>query len=339
MNRLCFSVIMPCYNSERYVSDSINSVINQTYTNWELILVNDGSTDNTLDLINEYAANDERIKVFSKENGGYATAVNFGLDNISGDYFLFLGSDDRLGEDLFERLFEQIELLEKFPDMIAFRTRYVFNGSVGGLDKYTNFDSVAFNECKIKEFIEKDPVNSDIFSIRDTSRCYKRELLGDTRYFGKTGMDADGIFSMLICHKANSFLNVPVDGYFWTLRSDSVSATPSLKKHLDRIANWHAFFEFIAENYEDEITETEKKYLSGSSSFIVELALLPKLAIKYRKYIKSEAKFSKEMALKFKVKPHRFLAFVSTAPIIFSVIYTVKIFFERLFGKSSSSDK
>ncbi len=323
MRKCVFSVIMPCYNSEAYVSNAIESIVNQTYPEWELVAVNDGSTDNTLNILNQYAEKDERIKVFSKENGGYATAVNFGLDRISGDYFLFLGSDDRLGTDLFEKLFEQIEKLSKFPDMIAFRTRLVKDGTVGDVEKYTRFDSVKLNECTIKEFIENDPVNSAIFSMRDTSRCYKKELLGEIRYFGKSGMDADGIFSMLICHKANSFLNVPIDGYYWTLRSDSVSASPSLAKQLDRISNWHGFFAIISERYSNEITETEKDYLCSSSHFIVELSLNPKTAKAYRKFIKNEAKFNVETARRFNVKSHRLLPLVAKFPVLCSRIFTL----------------
>lgn len=81
---ISFSVIMPCYNSEDYVRNALDSVVNQTYKNWELIAVNDGSTDHTLEILNEYASADQRVKVFSKENGGYTSAVNFGLEKVGG---------------------------------------------------------------------------------------------------------------------------------------------------------------------------------------------------------------------------------------------------------------
>ena len=64
---------MPCYNSELWVKNALDSIKNQTYPHWELIVVNDGSKDNTPDILNEYAESDERIKVFSKENGGYVS--------------------------------------------------------------------------------------------------------------------------------------------------------------------------------------------------------------------------------------------------------------------------
>lgn len=324
MNTPKFSIIMPCYNSEDYVCSAIKSIMNQSYQNWELVIVNDGSYDKTLNIINDYAQKDDRIKVFSKENGGYATAVNYGLNNIRGDYFLFLGSDDRLSEDLFEKIVEQIDTLDTFPDMIAFRTRLVVDGVVGEIEKLTKFSAVAYNECKIKEFIEKDRVNSAIFSIRDTSRCYSRKILGDTRYFGKTGMDADGIFSMLICHKAHSFLNVPVDGYFWTLRSNSVSASSSINKLIDRISNWHEFFEIISKYYANDITETEKQYLGITSNYIVNLCKNPKNAMKHRKFVKNEAKFINGIARYFNAKVNHNLSFIAKSPVVFSIIQWVK---------------
>lgn len=320
MRNCVFSIIMPCYNSENYVVNAIESIVKQTYPEWELIIINDGSCDDTLKIVMNFAEKDERIKVFSKENGGYASAVNMGLDKISGDYFLFLGSDDYLAIDLLERIYEHIKDVNTFPDMIAFRTRVVNSGIVGDIDKYTRFKSVRFSNCKLKEFIKRSPQYSAIFSCRDTSKCYKRELLGQLRYFGKTGIDADGIFSMLMSHRANSFLNVPVDGYYWNIRHDSVSANISLEKRIDIITNWKRFFvEELIENYEEEITETEKKYLRVWSRRITELASTTKSAIKYRRFIKENALLCRMVAKRLQVKMPFFFNIVSRTPILFSL--------------------
>lgn len=88
------SIIVPVYNSSLYLDECILSILNQDYSNFELILVDDGSTDNSLDRCYFYAAKDKRIKVFHKENGGVSSARNFGLDVSTGDYILFVDSDD-----------------------------------------------------------------------------------------------------------------------------------------------------------------------------------------------------------------------------------------------------
>ena len=102
-----FSIIMPCYNSESYVDSAVQSIIGQTYDNWELIAINDGSTDRTPEILNNYAEKDARIRVLSKDNGGYCSAVNMGLDYVSGTYFMFIGSDDGLSKSALESIFDK----------------------------------------------------------------------------------------------------------------------------------------------------------------------------------------------------------------------------------------
>ena len=88
------SVIIPVYNVEKYLKRCLDSVINQTYKNLEIILVDDGSTDNSGKICDEYAKNDKRIIVIHKENGGVSVARNIGLDICTGDYVNFIDSDD-----------------------------------------------------------------------------------------------------------------------------------------------------------------------------------------------------------------------------------------------------
>ena len=102
------SVIIPVYNSEPYLRKCLDSVVNQTYRNLEILLVDDGSTDNSGRICNEYAAKDNRIKVFRKDNGGVSSARNIGLKNFTGDYLGFVDSDDWLEPDMYEILYNAI---------------------------------------------------------------------------------------------------------------------------------------------------------------------------------------------------------------------------------------
>lgn len=93
------SIIVPCYNSEKYIEECIKSLIQQTYENLECILVNDGSKDNTLELINFFGAKDSRIRVFTQENSGPSAARNKGIDNANGEFLFFLDQDDILNNN------------------------------------------------------------------------------------------------------------------------------------------------------------------------------------------------------------------------------------------------
>lgn len=100
-----YSIIIPIYNAEKYLNKCLDSVVNQTYTNYEVIIVNDGSTDNSLSIIKEYTK-DKRFKVYSKKNDGVSDARNYGLKYVTGDYICFLNSDDFLDKDLLLKLSE-----------------------------------------------------------------------------------------------------------------------------------------------------------------------------------------------------------------------------------------
>lgn len=90
------SVIIPCYNVEKYIETCLESVLSQTYLNWEAVIVDDGSTDRTGVIADNYSSSDDRFRVFHKSNGGLADARNFGLSRATGEYLLFLDSDDFL---------------------------------------------------------------------------------------------------------------------------------------------------------------------------------------------------------------------------------------------------
>lgn len=116
------SVVMPVYNAERFLRYSIDSVLSQTYVDFELILVNDCSKDNSLMIMREYEQKDSRVKVFSNEqNRGVSYTRNFGVENASGEYIAFLDSDDMWTSD---KLQKQFELIDKYPD-----TDICFSGS------------------------------------------------------------------------------------------------------------------------------------------------------------------------------------------------------------------
>ena len=104
------SVITPCYNGEKYVSKTIESVLAQTYNKWEMLIIDDGSTDNSAKIIQEYCKNDSRIKLIQQPNGGSAKARNHGIREANGQYIALLDSDDLWEKDFLE---EQIKFMKE----------------------------------------------------------------------------------------------------------------------------------------------------------------------------------------------------------------------------------
>lgn len=99
------SIIVPVYNVENYLDDCIRSIVMQTFTDWELLLIDDGSTDSSPLIAKDWKNKDERIKYFRKENGGVSTARNFGIDHARGEYIMFVDSDDICSTDILKSLF------------------------------------------------------------------------------------------------------------------------------------------------------------------------------------------------------------------------------------------
>jgi hypothetical protein len=102
------SVIIPCYNQAHFLPDALNSILSQTYENWECIIINDGSPDNTEEVALEWSSKDSRFIYLKKENGGLSSARNAGLKNITGQYIQFLDADDVINKDKFELQINQL---------------------------------------------------------------------------------------------------------------------------------------------------------------------------------------------------------------------------------------
>lgn len=119
------SIIIPVYNIEKYLSRCIESVLDQTYQNLEAIFVNDGSTDNSLKILEEYQKKDKRIKIINKENAGSGAARNDGIEQSKGEYLAFLDSDDWYEKDFLERLYKNLK--ENNSEIAMCNPKMVYN--------------------------------------------------------------------------------------------------------------------------------------------------------------------------------------------------------------------
>lgn len=133
-----FSVIIPAYNCAGTIKNAVDSVLSQSYDNFELIIVNDGSTDSTTDVLNEISISDGRVKTFYQKNSGPAEARNFGIENSTGDYILFLDSDDCFNSGAFERINGYLN--GNKTQMLIFGFSQIFTDS--GKRKDYRFDSM-----------------------------------------------------------------------------------------------------------------------------------------------------------------------------------------------------
>lgn len=140
------SVIIPVYNTEKYVGQCIQSILEQNFIDFELLLIDDGSTDRSSKICDEYAQKDERVKVFHKENGGVSAARNLGLDEARGEWVVFVDADDYVETDYFRRLLtkvdESIDLVITFPNVILRNESHRINHYPNGVVASDNFENL-----------------------------------------------------------------------------------------------------------------------------------------------------------------------------------------------------
>ena len=222
------SIIVPVYQVEKYIRQCIDSILAQTFTDFELILVDDGSKDNSGKICDEYAEKDKRIRVIHKENDGLSDARNKGLDNASGNYFMFVDSDDYIAPNMAECLYKKIS--EAKADIAACNYRYVFED--GKKDFSTENKAEVINANEIF-YNRKNERNYGFWTIA-CNKLYKREKFKSLRFrFGKYHEDefwANDIYQMDI--KA---VTISESLYYYRQRGNSIMGNKNIRKCFDII--------------------------------------------------------------------------------------------------------
>ena len=181
------SIIVPVYNAEKDLHRCIDSIIAQTFTDWELFLIDDGSKDSSGVICDEYATKDNRILVIHKENGGVSSARNLGLDNAKGEYITFVDADDWIKPQYLEHLFGSIE---KSDLVIAYATIYREEEHIGEEEYYP---SHVVTEENFSVLFEE---NALIWHTSPWGKLYRRRLIqnADLKFVENVHIGEDAIF-------------------------------------------------------------------------------------------------------------------------------------------------
>lgn len=178
-NQPLISTIMPVYNCEMYLSESIESVISQNYKNWELIIIDDGSIDHTSKIIDNYASKDSRIKAFHKKNEGVSMARNFALNRINGKYVTFIDGDDVYHTNRLEKM---LRVFEQHPNCdIVFSKHKEFKGELN-TDYIIDSKRVEMRDDNILEDIFSDSEKQFMCNIMLKTEIAKKEKFVPLRF-------------------------------------------------------------------------------------------------------------------------------------------------------------
>jgi len=285
-----FSVILPIYNVEKYLAECVESVLKQTFGDYELILVDDGSKDSSGKICDEYAQRDSRIRVIHKENGGASDSRNVGLKNALGDYIVYIDSDDYIiADDFLSDLYDEIKI--KNSDVVLYKFCKFYDDtnkmekctfSLDFLEKVKNTDELLF-----------ELVKHDAYYGMAWIKAFKRSIAVENDIFFDVNLvceDMDWYFNLVLNSSTISAIDRSYIAY--RQRSGSITTTMKLKNLTD--------FIYVLEKWSKrinnaDISDIKRKALYGAlakyyaNMLVVYSRLKDKEKKQYKKQIKSLA--------------------------------------------------
>lgn len=246
------SIIVPVYNVAKYLPRCLDSLINQTYKNIEIILVDDGSTDGSGDICDEYAALDDRVNVFHTPNGGVSHARNVALDNAGGEYITFVDSDDWLEKDwIADAIAEVIR-----ADVDLYIGGYVKSYETGCdkvVHKYMPKTILTNIECLKEMYMQK--IEDTAFAWEVCGKLFRRKLWNGVRFRENISVQEDGIAFFEILQQTEKAVYVPAYTYHYFDRPGSAVNTVSMKHIYDGFCADQILYQYAMDINDDEFRQ------------------------------------------------------------------------------------
>ena len=250
MKEPLISIIVPIYRVEEYLDKCLSSIINQTYKNLEIILVNDGSDDNSIKIAKKYAKKDERIKIIEEDNKGLSCARNTGINASTGKYITFVDSDDFIEENYIEILYKGIK-------------KYKVDISIGGHNtiyndktkqKYSNEEYALTKKEALKQLLYVNDIDAFAWS-----KLYKKELFDDTK-FPRSRLFEDIATTYKLIDKVDNVCVVSYPIYNFVIRKGSITSDEFSNKKMDLIISAIEMTHYLKNKYKD-LDDACKAYL------------------------------------------------------------------------------
>lgn len=244
------SVIVSIYNTEKYLSNCIDSILNQTYKNLEIILIDDGSTDNSGKICDEYAKIDNRCIVIHQTNKGVSEARNTGLNYATGEYISFVDGDDYIHPQMIEILYEEVKKGDYDFSMILHEMVWQYQKPQNLISNYIT--KTISQDQLMASLFNKTPSEINLPEVHFQvvwNKLYKSEIIGNSRFI-KTGTE-DTEFNNRIYLKCNRGILVFATAYYWFQRCTSMTHQTVNLNTIDRANSYYICWQKIPPHRED----------------------------------------------------------------------------------------
>lgn len=223
------SIIVPVYNVEKQLKLCIESILNQSFTNYELILIDDGSTDGCAVICDDYSKMDKRIKVIHKKNGGLSDARNVGLDISVGKYIGFIDSDDIIHPKMYEKLYNCIN--KTCSDIVQCKFKKFKN--IEEISNTENYNDIYYEEFSNEDAI-RDLIDNNKINVNAWNKLYRRELFKNERY-PKGKVHEDEFLTYKLIYKSQKIVYINCELYYYYQNNSGIMNGSNIVKRLDRI--------------------------------------------------------------------------------------------------------
>ena len=319
------SIIVPIYNVEQYLRKCVDSILAQTFTDFEVILVDDGSPDNSGAICDEYAKLDSRVRVIHKENGGLSDARNAGIEIAKGKYLGFVDSDDFIDKDMYEILYNAFSVADIDMSIVGYYDQY--GDYILNTDKDIEDFKVIDNIQAVEEILKGRKLTANVWN-----KLYKKELFQHIR-FPKDVIAEDAFVIIELLLLVNK---VGVDTklkYHYMHRKESITSAKFNPKDIDTVSAWQYNYNLIKTNIPSLISDAYARVMWANFFVIDKLAIV--------KRTQREDKYYKEIKLTL-IK--NFLKIIKSKNFTFNrkISFLTLLFSNRLYSylvKKNNSNK
>ena len=276
------SVIVPVYKVEAYLDECVESILHQTHSNLEVILVDDGSPDKSPQMCEKWAVIDPRVIVVHKQNGGLSSARNAGLDICSGDYIAFVDSDDWIKPEMFQIMLNAAE--RESADICACSIIRCFpkREAIWGAKEYT-----VGNTEKMLDMLYSD----EGFPVSAWNKLYKRKMWEGFR-FPEGKLCEDAFTTYLLLDRAERIVQITDALYCYRIRPESIMTTSFTHQKMDEEEAWRKNYEFVQKKYPQLFRKAYSYYLQSVS------ILLHRIKKEQREQFRAEYDYLRRIILK-----------------------------------------
>ena len=293
------SIIVPVYNCEKYISNCINSILEQSFKDFELILVDDGSSDRSFEICESFAKKDNRVRAIHQPNSGVSRARNRGLDEAKGEYIGFVDGDDCVDKEMYKRLYKNLADNNADISICGIVNYFLKKNGITEKVRQSQVDGfwIFSGEQALKEALQ-----SRLYSVNPVNKLFKKELFDKLRYPGGK-ISEDAFLIPVVISKAGKVVYDSKPMYYYLRRENSITTSNFSDRDWDVVEAYKNHLNMVSEKFPNLKKVAKFRYL-WSYTYVIDKIMLSENFENYLRDFKKAFDFIKKNILEIIFNPY-----------------------------------